>query len=69
MSALYPSPSKADLAEFVGRPLGALPTPCAVLHAPTLRANCARLVTASRALGIRFRPHVKTHKARRPRLW
>lgn len=61
---LYPSPEHADLASFIGQPLSALPTPAAILDRSIVEKNCARLLQATKALGVGFRPHVKTHKAR-----
>jgi len=62
MSALYPSVEASSLTQFIGRPLSELPTPGAILHEPTVRRNCARLVDVAQRLGIGLRPHVKTHK-------
>ncbi|KAA8910600.1 putative serine dehydratase domain-containing protein [Sphaerosporella brunnea] len=61
-SLCFPSPTREDLAHFVGLPLGALPTPCAIVQESTVRRNCRRLVEVARDLGVGFRPHVKTHK-------
>jgi len=43
--------------------LHALPTPALVLEAARLRSNAARMSERARALGVRLRPHVKTHKS------
>jgi D-serine deaminase-like pyridoxal phosphate-dependent protein len=39
-----------------------LPTPCAVVDLDRLERNCERMGGRLRALGVRLRPHVKTHK-------
>jgi D-serine deaminase-like pyridoxal phosphate-dependent protein len=39
-----------------------LPTPCAVVDLDRLERNCERMGERMRALGVRLRPHVKTHK-------
>jgi len=42
--------------------LHSLPTPALVLDVARLRRNVARMRERARALGVRLRPHVKTHK-------
>ena len=49
-------------ARFVGRPLGEVPTPSAVLDLAKVEANCERMLSAVTRLGIGWRPHIKTHK-------
>ena len=39
-----------------------LPTPCAVVDLDRLERNCERMAERMRSLGVRLRPHVKTHK-------
>src|SRR5262245_533757 len=39
-----------------------LPTPCAVVDAAVLERNTRSMAERVRALGVRLRPHVKTHK-------
>jgi len=39
-----------------------LPTPCAVVDLDRLERNCERMSERMRSLGVRLRPHVKTHK-------
>jgi D-serine deaminase-like pyridoxal phosphate-dependent protein len=39
-----------------------LPTPAAVVDLDRLERNCERMSERMRALGVRLRPHVKTHK-------
>lgn len=42
--------------------LAHLPTPCAVLERPRLLRNFERMRARAGQLGVRLRPHVKTHK-------
>jgi D-serine deaminase-like pyridoxal phosphate-dependent protein len=42
--------------------LGDLKTPCAVVDLDILEANCSRMAKRIAGLGVRLRPHVKTHK-------
>jgi len=42
--------------------LTGLPTPALVVDAGRLRRNAARMTERAQALGVRLRPHVKTHK-------
>lgn len=42
--------------------LSDLSTPCAVVDLDVVEANTARMSERARALGVRLRPHVKTHK-------
>jgi D-serine deaminase-like pyridoxal phosphate-dependent protein len=39
-----------------------LPTPCALVDLDQLERNAARVADKARRLGVRLRPHVKTHK-------
>ncbi len=39
-----------------------LKTPCAVVDLDKLEANCSRMAKRVAGLGVRLRPHVKTHK-------
>ena len=39
-----------------------LKTPCAIVDLPVLERNCARMRDRAASLGVRLRPHVKTHK-------
>ena len=64
-SALYPVPSKAQLqTQFVGKSLDDVPTPTAVLDRAIVKRNCVQMLEACKALGVQFRPHVKTHKVK-----
>jgi len=42
--------------------VSALPTPAALVDAVVVRANVARMAELAKRLGVRLRPHVKTHK-------
>ncbi len=42
-----------------------LETPAAVVDLPRMRANCEAVAAYCRRHGLRWRPHVKTHKSRR----
>ena len=71
---LYPSPSVEGLRKiFVGTQLQDVPLPAAVVDRAVVRRNCAQMLEACAALGVPFRPHVKTHKVGRtviaPDLW
>ena len=39
-----------------------LPTPCALVDLDRLERNARRMADKARRLGVRLRPHVKTHK-------
>jgi len=39
-----------------------LKTPCALVDLDRFEGNCARMADRAHALGVRLRPHVKTHK-------
>ncbi|MGH7475670.1 MAG: alanine racemase [Longimicrobiales bacterium] len=45
------------------RSLAELPTPCAVVDVPRMRANLDRMAAYTLAHGLGLRPHVKTHKS------
>ena len=61
--ALFPCPSKGELAKaFIGKRLGDVPTPAAVLDRAVVERNCRQMLEACQALDVDFRPHVKTHK-------
>ena len=49
-------------AKFVGQTLQHVETPAAVLDRAVVERNCSKMLEACRALGVGFRPHVKTHK-------
>lgn len=64
--SFYLSPSKAALQlQYVGKNLNDVPTPAAVLDLAPIRRNCKAMLEATKALGLGFRAHVKTHKVRR----
>ncbi|KAI4831193.1 hypothetical protein E4T44_09653 [Aureobasidium sp. EXF-8845] len=61
--SFYLSPSKAALQlQYVGKELKDIPTPAAVLDLAPIRRNCKAMLEATKALGLGFRAHVKTHK-------
>ena len=39
-----------------------LPTPSYCINVDVFRNNCQRMLATARSLGLRIRPHVKTHK-------
>nr|XP_047909779.1 D-threo-3-hydroxyaspartate dehydratase-like [Anser cygnoides] len=47
---------------WLGARLDALPTPALAVDRATARRNAERMQERCRALGLRLRPHVKTHK-------
>ncbi|KAG9627091.1 hypothetical protein KCU69_g21472, partial [Aureobasidium melanogenum] len=61
--SFYLSPSKAALQlQYAGKNLKDIPTPAAVLDLAPIRRNCEAMLEATKALGLGFRAHVKTHK-------
>ncbi|KAG9677079.1 hypothetical protein KCV03_g10313, partial [Aureobasidium melanogenum] len=61
--SFYLSPSKAALQlQYAGKSLKDIPTPAAVLDLAPIRRNCKAMLEATKALGLGFRAHVKTHK-------
>jgi hypothetical protein len=65
--SFYLSPSKAALQlQYVGKDLREIPTPAAVLDLAPFRRNCKAMLEATKALGLGFRAHVKTHKVCMP---
>ena len=50
------------MAIFVGKELGHAPAPAAVVDRAVVRRNCLQMLKACDALGVMFRPHIKTHK-------
>lgn len=47
---------------WLGARLDALPTPALAVDRAVARRNAERMQERCRALGLRLRPHVKTHK-------
>ena len=47
---------------FIGKELDQIPTPAAVVDRAVVRRNCRQMLMACDALGVSFRPHIKTHK-------
>jgi len=61
--SLYPGPSAAALQlRHVGRQIGEVPAPAAVIDAAVVRRNCKAMLETVDVLGLGFRAHVKTHK-------
>lgn len=51
-----------DSARFARLPALSLPTPCALVDLDRLERNAAEMAARCARLGVRLRPHVKTHK-------
>lgn len=49
-------------ASFIGAEVSELPTPSLVVSKPTIERNIAQLHRDVEAVGVGFRPHVKTLK-------
>lgn len=62
-------PEKQDLVdEYKGKNLDALRTPALIIDRAVFARNCAKLHELAKALGARFRAHVKSHKVSAPLL-
>jgi D-serine deaminase-like pyridoxal phosphate-dependent protein len=48
--------------QFVGKHIHEIQTPAAILDVAVIKRNCTRMLETTRALGVQFRAHVKTHK-------
>ncbi|XP_051467267.1 LOW QUALITY PROTEIN: D-threo-3-hydroxyaspartate dehydratase-like [Apus apus] len=57
-----PFPIPPSSSRWLGAPLDQLPTPALVLDRDKVRGNAERMRERCRALGLRLRPHLKTHK-------
>lgn len=55
-------PRSRGSAMWVGRCVAELPTPAFVVDEAVARRNAERMLQRCRALGLRLRPHMKTHK-------
>jgi D-serine ammonia-lyase len=61
--AAYPLPSRETLLQtYYGYSLHDVPVPAAVIDIAKVKASCAAMLHAAKALDVRFRAHVKTHK-------
>ncbi|KZF26342.1 hypothetical protein L228DRAFT_226149 [Xylona heveae TC161] len=61
--SLYPGPTTQELKErFVGQLLQDVDGPAAIIDTAVAQRNCALMLDAAKALGVKFRAHVKTHK-------
>lgn len=59
----YPASPKEALAKlYVGKSIGDVPMPAAVLNVSAARRNCDRMLQACEQLDLGWRAHVKTHK-------
>jgi len=47
---------------FIGKDIGSLPKPAAILDIPKAARHCEDMLEAIKWLGVDFRAHVKTHK-------
>ncbi|KAI1445115.1 putative serine dehydratase domain-containing protein [Annulohypoxylon stygium] len=47
---------------YVGKDIKVIPKPAVVLDVSKARRHCSSMLDATKALGIGFRPHIKTHK-------
>ncbi|KAG6006542.1 hypothetical protein E4U21_006996 [Claviceps maximensis] len=60
---LYPAAPRQVLAElYLGKSLGDVPTPAAVINIAAVRRNCERMLQTCGRLDLGWRAHVKTHK-------
>jgi D-serine deaminase-like pyridoxal phosphate-dependent protein len=60
---LYPLASKEELVkQFMGKSIGEVATPAAILDLSKVRKNCNRMLSACESLGFGWRAHIKTHK-------
>ncbi|MCJ1351353.1 MAG: hypothetical protein MMC33_001337 [Icmadophila ericetorum] len=58
-----PNPPLEELKKFyVGKRLGDVPTPAAIVDQAVVERNCSQMLEACQVAGVLFRPHVKTHK-------
>ena len=56
-------PEKQDLVdEYKGKNLDALRTPALIIDRAVFARNCAKMHEHAKAVGARFRAHVKSHK-------
>ena len=58
------SSSEQPKARLIGKHLAQIPMPAAVLDRAVVKRNCDQMLDACRDLGVKFRPHIKTHKVR-----
>jgi D-serine deaminase-like pyridoxal phosphate-dependent protein len=60
--AMKPQSQEAMKEHYVGKQLGRVPPPAAVLDRAVVKRNCSQMLEACEALNVLFRPHIKTHK-------
>jgi D-serine ammonia-lyase len=55
--------SEEDLRQcYIGKDVGDVPKPAAVVDAAIVRRHCKNMLHATRTLGVGLRVHVKSHK-------
>ena len=64
MTRTFSPPLNRDAGVSQAHDLSRLSTPAMVVDAPTVRRNIERLAKYSQSVGIKIRPHTKTHKSR-----
>lgn len=47
---------------YIGKDINEVPKPAAVMDVAKIRRHCSSMLETVGALGVEFRPHVKTHK-------
>lgn len=66
--SLIPQASETALKHhFLGRQIKDVQAPAVVIDAAVVRRNCKLMLETAKELGVGFRAHVKTHKARSTR--
>lgn len=58
--------SGASTAQHVGRNLYQVSTPAVVLDLAKVQANCSLMLNAVQRLGLKWRPHIRSHKVSKP---
>lgn len=62
----YPPPTHSSLQlQYVGKHVGDVVTPAAVIDRSVVKRNCNAMLDVCKALGVGFRAHVKSHKVKR----
>ena len=61
--SLHPPPSGTALKlHYIGKTLSEIQAPAAIIDRAVVRRNCRFMLETTKALGLGFRAHVKTHK-------
>lgn len=64
LSSNYPLPTQSSLlVQYAGKHLNELPTPSAIIDRAVVKRNCDAMLDVCKELGVKFRAHVKSHKA------